>query len=136
MLGSLSCSPSTSAPPVTQFRPITLAQLAAEAPRFTHEKVSFPATVEQVEETPQGLWLHLKDGEQRLLVYSPMTFGGSLREALGQGQMDFDVEIGERTLTPLGTTALALMPYQIRKTHYFAKPQAIEPPPTGSGSPR
>ena len=120
-----SCAPSAVAPPVT-FRPATLAQLVGEAPRFAHEKVSFHATVEKVEETPQGLWLHLRDGEQRLVVYSPVTFGGSLREAIGEGQMQFDVEVGERTLTPLGTSALQILPYQISKTRYFDQPVPIE----------
>ena len=110
------------------FRPTTLAELVAEAPRFANEKVSFSATLETVEETPQGVWLHLRDGEQRLTAYSPMSFGGTLREAIGEGQMRFDVEIGERTLTPLGTTALQILPYQISKTRYFAEPVPIDPP--------
>jgi len=134
-LGALSCAPSTASVAFKPARPTTIAQLAAEAPRFAHERVTFPATIEKLEETPQGLWLHLRDGEDRILAYSPMTFGGTLREALGEGQMTFEVEIGERTLTPLGTTALSMLPYQISKTHYFAEPVPIDPP-VPSGSPR
>jgi hypothetical protein len=42
--------------------------------------------------------------------------------------MEFVAEIGERTLTPLGTTALQMIPYQISKTHYFEQPIHIDPP--------
>jgi hypothetical protein len=104
------------------FQPITLGELAGNSPRYAHERVAFSATIERAEETTQGTWLYLRDGEQRLVGYVPMSFGGSLRDALGEGQMQFEVEVGERKLTPLGTTALEMMPYQISKTHYFDQP--------------
>ena len=107
---------------VNPFQPVTLAELSANFPRYVHERVAFSATIERAEETAQGTWLHLRDGEQRVVGYVPMSFGGSLRDALGEGQMLFEVEVGERKLTPLGTMALEMMPYQISKTHYFAQP--------------
>ena len=110
------------------FQPITLGELVSNSPRYVHERVTFSATIERAEETTQGTWLYLRDGEQRIVGYVPMSFGGSLRDALGEGQMQFEVEIGERKLTPLGTMALEMMPHQISKTHYFEQPIPIEPP--------
>ena len=115
------------------FKPVTLGELATNFPQYAHEHVAFSATIERTEETTQGTWIHLRDGEQRLLAYVPMSFGGTLRDALGEGQMQFEVEVGERKLTPLGTMALEMMPYQISKTHYFEQPMPIEPP---SAAPR
>jgi hypothetical protein len=123
---ALGCVP----PPATMqsaFRPITLAQLASNSPLYAHERVAFSATIERVEETTGGTWLHLRDGEQQLFAYVPMSFGGTLREALGEGQMQFEVEVGERKLTSLGTMALEMMPHQISKTRYFDQPVPIEP---------
>ncbi|MGH7896626.1 MAG: hypothetical protein ACREQQ_01660, partial [Candidatus Binatia bacterium] len=85
--------------------------------------------VEHAEETTQGTWLHLRDGDQKLLAYVPISFGGSLREAFDEGQMQFEVEVGERKLTSLGSMALEMMPHQISKTRYFDQPVPIEPPP-------
>ena len=97
---------------------------------FEHDGVApLEPTIERAEETSQGTWLYLRDGEQRLVAYLPMSFGGSLRDALGEGQMQFEVELGERKLTPLGAMALEMMPHQISKTHYFDQPIPIEPPP-------
>ena len=115
------------------FRPVTLAQLAANAPTYANERVAFSATIERAEETSQGTWLYLRDGEQRLLAYVPVSFGGSLRDALSEGQMQFEVQVGERKLTPLGNMALEIMPYQISKTHYFDQPIPVEPPPDSRG---
>jgi hypothetical protein len=111
------------------FQPITLGELISNSPRYAHERVAFSATIERAEETSQGTWLYLRDGEQRLVGYLPMSFGGSLRDALGEGQMQFEVEVGERKLTPLGAMALEMMPHQISKTHYFDQPIPLEPPP-------
>ena len=111
------------------FQPITLGELVGNSPRYAHERVAFSATIERAEETAQGTWLYLRDGEQRLVGYVPMSFGGSLRDALGEGQMQFEVEVGERKLTPLGVMALEMLPHQISKTRYFDQPIPIEPPP-------
>jgi hypothetical protein len=109
------------------FQPITLGELVGNSPRYAHERVAFSATIERAEETSQGTWLYLRDGEQRLVGYLPMSFGGTLRDALGEGQMQFEVEVGERKLTPLGAMALEMMPHQISKTRYFDQPIPIEP---------
>src|ERR1700756_3292913 len=79
---------------VNPFQPVTLAELSANSPRYVHERVAFSATIERAEETAQGTWLYLRDGEQRLVGYVPMSFGGSLRDALGEGQMQFEIGVG------------------------------------------
>jgi hypothetical protein len=117
------------------FQPITLGELVANSARYAHERVGFSATIERAEETSQGTWLYLRDGEQRLVGYVPMSFGGSLREALGEGQMQFEIEVGERKLTPLGTMALEMMPYQISKTRYFDQPLPLPQPGDGAKEP-
>ena len=111
------------------FKPITLGELATNFPSYAHERVAFAATIERAEETTGGTWLYLRDGEQRLVAYLPMSFAGSLREALGEGQMQFEVEVGERKLTSLGTMALEMMPHQISKTRYFEQPVPVEMAP-------
>ena len=128
MLAAAACALQTTGPG-SPFQPLTLGELAGNSPRYAHERVAFSATIERAEETSQGTWLYLRDGEQRLVAYLPMSFGGSLRDALGEGQMQFEVELGERKLTPLGAMALEMMPHQISKTHYFDQPIPIEPPP-------
>src|SRR5438874_7376237 len=62
------------------FKPITLGELATNFPQYAHEHVAFSATIERTEETTQGTWIHLRDGEQRLLAYVPISFSGTLRE--------------------------------------------------------
>jgi hypothetical protein len=111
------------------FKPVTLGELAMNYPSYAHERVAFSATIERTEETTGGTWLYLRDGEQRLIAYLPMSFAGTLREALDEGQMQFEVEVGERKLTSLGTMALEMMPHQISKTRYFDQPVPVEPPP-------
>jgi hypothetical protein len=131
---ALGCVPSGPSSLQNPFRPITLAKLVSDAPLYAHERVAFSATIERAEETSQGTWIYLRDGEQRLVAYVPISFGGSLRDALSEGQMQFEVEVGERKLTPLGSMALEMMPYQISKTHYFDQPIPVEPPPDARGS--
>jgi len=129
LAAAISCNPPQ--PPTAlqnPFQPTTLAELSSNSPRYAHELVAFSATIERAEETTQGTWLHLRDGEQRLIVYVPISFGGTLRDTLGEGQMRFEVEVGERKLTPLGTMALEMVPHQISKTHYFDQPVEIAPP--------
>lgn len=119
-------------PPVelrSPFRPIKLAELRTGSEGFVHQKVAFSATIDRVEETPGGTWLYLRDGEDRVVLYTAMSFGGSFRDSLGKERMQFEVEIGEKKLTPLGTYALEVLPYQISKTTYFEQAVPLDPPP-------
>lgn len=113
--------------PDTTFKPITLAELRAGPQRFSEQQVVFSATIERVEETPQGIWMHLADGDEKLVLYMKMSFGGAFREQVQNERMQFEVRVGETKLTPLGTLALEVLPYQISKTHYFDQPVELEP---------
>ena len=110
---------------------IDLAELAANAADHRAQRVSFSATVDRVEETPQGIWLHLSDGETKLPLYVRLSFGGAVKAMLGSGEMEFEVEVGERTLTPLGQTAIEITPYLISQTRYFDQPIPLEAPADG-----
>ncbi len=113
----------------TPFRPIKLAELRTSPERFIHEKVTFSATIDRIEETPGGTWMYLRDGEDRVVLYTTMNFAGAMRDSLAQERMQFEAEIGEKKLTPLGTYALEILPYQISKTTYFDQAVPLEPPP-------
>lgn len=128
---AFACAPG-GRPPVglrTPFRPIKISELRTSSERLVHEKVSFSATIDRVEETPGGTWLYLQDGEDRVVLYTSMSFGGTFRDSLARERMQFEVEIGEKKLTPLGTYALEILPYQISKTTYFDQAVPLDPPP-------
>lgn len=128
-LCAAACNPP--APPATlttPFRPITLAELGSSPERYAEQKVAFSATIERIEETTQGVWLHLRSGDRRVVLYSPISFGGELRESLQPEEMRFEVQVGEKRLTPLGVLAIQVMPYQISKTRYFDRPIDVGAP--------
>ena len=130
-LATAACAPGRGGPPQaleTPFEPVTLAELRANPQKHAGRKVTFAATIVRVEETSSGIWLHLKKGEDAVVLYSPISFGGTLRESLGKDEMEFQVQVGEKKLTPLGTTALEVFPYQISQTRYFDQPVPIGPP--------
>ena len=108
---------------------LDLAELARDAASYRGKRVAFSATVDRVEETTQGIWLHLSNGETKLPLYIRLTFGGAVRQMLGSGQMDFELEVGDRVLTPLGQTAVEVTPYLISQTRYFDQPVPLETPP-------
>jgi hypothetical protein len=108
---------------------VDLAELARNAASYRGKRVAFSATVDRVEETTQGIWLHLSDGETKLPLYVRLTFGGAVRQMLGSGKMDFELEVGDRMLTPLGQTAVEVTPYLISQTRYFDQPVPLETPP-------
>ena len=110
---------------------IMLADLGNDAAEYRGRRVAFSASVERLEETPQGIWLHLSDGETKVPLYVRLSFGGALKAMLGTGKMDFEVEVGERKLTPLGQTALEITPYLISQTRYFDQPIPLETPVDG-----
>jgi hypothetical protein len=107
---------------------VDLEELAKNAAEYRARRVSFAATVDRVEETSQGIWLHLSEGETRLPLYVRLSFGGAVKAMLGSGKMEFEVEVGERVLTPLGQTAIEITPYVISQTRYFDQPIPLETP--------
>ncbi|MGH7804927.1 MAG: hypothetical protein ACREQJ_11315 [Candidatus Binatia bacterium] len=111
---------------------VDLAELAVNPVEYRARRVSFSATVERVEETSQGIWLHLSEGETKLPLYVRLSFGGAVKAMLGSGKMEFEVEVGEKILTPLGQTALEITPYLISQTRYFDQPIPLETPVDGS----
>jgi hypothetical protein len=111
---------------------VELGELAANAADYRSRRVSFSATVDRVEETPQGIWLHLSEGEAKLPLYVRLSFGGAVKAMLGTGKMEFEVEVGERVLTPLGQSAIEITPYLISQTRYFDQPIPLETPVDGS----
>jgi hypothetical protein len=114
---------------VSPFKPITLTDLRITPEKLLHEKVTFSATIDRVEETSGGTWLYLKDRDERVTLYTSMSFGGSMRTSLNpEDRMQFDVEVGGRKLTSLGTYAVEVLPYQISKTTYFDQAIPMEPP--------
>jgi len=98
---------------------LTLAELAEDASGRRGKRIAFAADVERIEETPTGIYLHLRDGEIRLPLYMRLTFGGAFREALGIGRMEFEVEVVDRVLTPLGQSAIEITPFLITQTRRF-----------------
>jgi hypothetical protein len=110
---------------------VDLEELVKNSADYRAQRVSFSATVDRVEETPQGIWLHLSEGETKLPLYVRLSFGGAVKAMLGSGKMEFEVEVGERVLTPLGQTALEITPYLISQTRYFDQPIPLETPVDG-----
>jgi hypothetical protein len=125
------CAPGTRASSTLAqpFKPVTLAELAANPRLHLGEQVVFQATIERVEETAQGIWMFLAEDGQKLAVYVPMSFGGAFREQVQNERMQFEVRVGETRLTSLGVAALEVLPFQISKTTYFEQPVPLDEAP-------
>jgi hypothetical protein len=116
-------------PPVelqNPFLPVAFSELR-HPESLNGKRVSFTATIERVEETTGGTWMHLASGGEKVVLYVPMAFGGTLRDSL-EGDMTFEVTVGEKKLTQLGVMALEVMPFQISNTHYFEHAITIPAP--------
>lgn len=98
---------------------VTLADLAEDASGRRGKRIALAADVDRIEETPNGIYLHLHDGETTLPLYMRLTFGGAFRDALGLGRMELEVEIVDRVLTPLGQPAIEITPFLITQTRRF-----------------
>lgn len=117
---------STGAPPQPPARPsvarVSIEDLANTGDAVPEGRLAFEADVERVEEAPDGVWIHVRDGEARLGLFLRLSFGAALREALGRGRARFEVEIVGRRKTPEGGRGIEIVPFVLSQTPEEAHP--------------